>query len=531
MRRCIKGKILIGLLLLFCFVFLAACGGKSNEAELNRPAQTEAQRDTKDEKGHQSGSSGVKALEDVNRIPSDGVITKEQFATVAGENREIKFIGETEDGISYTWTYNASQIQNPEDQNLKITFDSEDLDDIKKEANNANDALKMTMHGKGLICPPTLTVEIPEAWQSDTGMLLKEQNSKLAKMSDVTIKSEPAADNSTEASDKSTHTTEAGSGAGTNGTNDAGSSSEASTGQTADTSEAKAGQTTDSKSLTEPAEGATTLIMTVLSLEGDSYIVGGITDVDKLAAINQQAQAVASANANPDSSGNTASSDTGNTASSGSDYTSTPNSGNAGNSGSQPAADVPADISNSGSGDTGSGGSDSGSGSGSGGSGDIANNDTGNGGNGSSDSSGSGSSGGDSGSTCTLSISCSTILNNKKNLTKGKEEFVPSDGWILKPTTVSFSSGESVHDVLQRVCKEKGIHMESAYTPAYDSAYVEGINQLYEFDCGELSGWMYNVNGWFPNYGCSKYIVSNGDTINWVYTCDLGKDVGDNSMY
>lgn len=97
--------------------------------------------------------------------------------------------------------------------------------------------------------------------------------------------------------------------------------------------------------------------------------------------------------------------------------------------------------------------------------------------------------------------------------------------------TVSFSSGESVHDVLQRVCKDKGIHTESQYTPAYDSAYVEGINQLYEFDCGELSGWMYNVNGWFPNYGCSKYTVSNGDTINWVYTCDLGKDVGDNSMY
>ena len=117
------------------------------------------------------------------------------------------------------------------------------------------------------------------------------------------------------------------------------------------------------------------------------------------------------------------------------------------------------------------------------------------------------------------------------NLTAGKEEFVPSDGWILKSTKVSFSEGESVHDVLQRVCKDKGIHMESSFTPAYDSAYVEGINQLYEFDCGELSGWMYNVNGWFPNYGCSKYTLSDGDVINWVYTCDLGKDVGDNSMY
>ncbi|MBQ6393402.1 MAG: DUF4430 domain-containing protein, partial [Eubacterium sp.] len=132
---------------------------------------------------------------------------------------------------------------------------------------------------------------------------------------------------------------------------------------------------------------------------------------------------------------------------------------------------------------------------------------------------------------CTISINCSTILNNMDNLTAGKEEFVPSDGWILKSTKVSFSDGESVHDVLQRVCKDKGIHMESSFTPAYNSAYVEGINQLYEFDCGELSGWMYNVNGWFPNYGCSKYVLSDGDVISWVYTCDLGKDVGDNSMY
>jgi hypothetical protein len=133
--------------------------------------------------------------------------------------------------------------------------------------------------------------------------------------------------------------------------------------------------------------------------------------------------------------------------------------------------------------------------------------------------------------TCTLSISCSTILNNMQNLTAGKSGFVPSDGWILTPTETTFTNGETVHDVLKRVCQQRGIHMESSFTPAYNSAYVEGINQLYEFDCGELSGWMYNVNGWFPNYGCSQYTLKNGDVINWVYTCDLGKDVGDNSMW
>ena len=63
-------------------------------------------------------------------------------------------------------------------------------------------------------------------------------------------------------------------------------------------------------------------------------------------------------------------------------------------------------------------------------------------------------------------------------------------------------------------------------TPVYNSAYIEGISNLYEFDCGERSGWMYKVNGWFPNYGCSRYELKNGDKIEWVYTCDLGRDVG-----
>ena len=37
---------------------------------------------------------------------------------------------------------------------------------------------------------------------------------------------------------------------------------------------------------------------------------------------------------------------------------------------------------------------------------------------------------------------------------------------------------------------------------------------------------MFRVNDWFPNYGCSRYVLKDGDTVEWVYTCDLGKDVG-----
>lgn len=128
---------------------------------------------------------------------------------------------------------------------------------------------------------------------------------------------------------------------------------------------------------------------------------------------------------------------------------------------------------------------------------------------------------------CVFSISCATILDNIALLDEAKHELVPSDGWILEPVTVTFYEGESVFNVLQREMKQRGIHMEFRSTPVYNSVFIEGLNNLYEFDVGELSGWMYQVNGWFPNYGCSRYQLQDGDVIAWVYTCDLGSDVGD----
>lgn len=130
------------------------------------------------------------------------------------------------------------------------------------------------------------------------------------------------------------------------------------------------------------------------------------------------------------------------------------------------------------------------------------------------------------GGVCTLSISCAALLDNMERLNPEKTELVPEDGWILPPEQVEFQAGESVFDLLQRICRERKIHLEFQFTPIYNSAYIEGLHNLYEFDCGELSGWMYSVNDWFPNYGCSRYQLHDGDTVCWVYTCDLGADVG-----
>ena len=133
--------------------------------------------------------------------------------------------------------------------------------------------------------------------------------------------------------------------------------------------------------------------------------------------------------------------------------------------------------------------------------------------------------------TCTLTITCKTILDNMDDLDPEKIELVPEDGVILTEKTVTFYEGENVFQLLRREAKANKIHMEFEETPIYNSAYIEGIHNLYEFDCGELSGWMYSVNGWYPNYGCSRYQLKEGDQVEWIYTCDLGRDIGGRNVF
>lgn len=101
---------------------------------------------------------------------------------------------------------------------------------------------------------------------------------------------------------------------------------------------------------------------------------------------------------------------------------------------------------------------------------------------------------------------------------------LPSNGVILGTTKVDIKDGENVFDVLTKVVRQHNIQME--YTGAGSAIYIQGIDNLYEFDCGKYSGWMYEVNGVYPNYGVGAYKLKDGDKIVFNYTCDLGKDLG-----
>lgn len=125
-----------------------------------------------------------------------------------------------------------------------------------------------------------------------------------------------------------------------------------------------------------------------------------------------------------------------------------------------------------------------------------------------------------------ISINCSSVYDNWDMLDDNVKNsgFLPKNGIILDKAEYVLREGDTVFDILSRAVRYNKIQMEyqGADMNIYNSVYVQGINYLYEFDCGELSGWIYTVNGECPKYGCSSYVLKDGDVIEWIYTCELG---------
>lgn len=120
---------------------------------------------------------------------------------------------------------------------------------------------------------------------------------------------------------------------------------------------------------------------------------------------------------------------------------------------------------------------------------------------------------------CTLEIRCDALSNDLSKLVDPSQAvYIPADGIILHKTEVEFEEGENIYHLLLRICREKSVSVSASYTEEYKSMYVRGINNIFEFDAGESSGWLYNVNGIYPRIGSSLYPVKKGDTILWEYT-------------
>ena len=117
-----------------------------------------------------------------------------------------------------------------------------------------------------------------------------------------------------------------------------------------------------------------------------------------------------------------------------------------------------------------------------------------------------------------LTIRCDTVAG------RADDGSTPADGTILPRTQIAFAEGDSVYDVLTYAVRQFGIQMEHQGS-SEALAYINGINYLYEFDYGDLSGWIYSVNGVQESVGCGSCLVHEGDEIAWEYTLNLGEDL------
>ncbi len=115
---------------------------------------------------------------------------------------------------------------------------------------------------------------------------------------------------------------------------------------------------------------------------------------------------------------------------------------------------------------------------------------------------------------CDLAIYCNTVA--------GKKDFIPENGLILERSTITVGKGMTALDQLAIAARTYKIQLD------LKSDYVAGIGYIYEKDFGDVSGWMYRVNGEYASVNAVNYVLNDGDFVEWLYTVDLGNDIGNN---
>ena len=123
----------------------------------------------------------------------------------------------------------------------------------------------------------------------------------------------------------------------------------------------------------------------------------------------------------------------------------------------------------------------------------------------------------------TVSIRCDTLTAEEIKADPALTGLVPLDGILLSPTVYALREGDTAFSLLQRATASERIQME--YLGSGMTVYVQGIGYLYELAYGELSGWMFCVNGSFPQSGAASYRPSDGDRLEWIYSRALGRDI------
>ncbi|MDP4171865.1 MAG: DUF4430 domain-containing protein [Bacillota bacterium] len=91
-----------------------------------------------------------------------------------------------------------------------------------------------------------------------------------------------------------------------------------------------------------------------------------------------------------------------------------------------------------------------------------------------------------------------------------------NQGIIMKKTNVIFKKGDTILKVLLQATEKR--HIQVDYSGSGAMAYVNGIDNIYEFDYGAKSGWVCKQNGKSLTKSVDAILVKDGDQIEFYYT-------------
>ncbi|MDO5332005.1 MAG: DUF4430 domain-containing protein, partial [Bacillota bacterium] len=151
-------------------------------------------------------------------------------------------------------------------------------------------------------------------------------------------------------------------------------------------------------------------------------------------------------------------------------------------------------------------------------------------------------------------------LNGPENITVyfAADAFILGNSmtdFIISPLKITVANGTTASQLIEKIFKDRGI--ETRHSGSGSDYYLQSIKYsvsdvklsglptclknanviksigshesgwLGEFDYSDWSGWMYSVNGVYPNVGLGEYTLSDGDVVRLTFTLyGYGTDIG-----
>lgn len=120
-----------------------------------------------------------------------------------------------------------------------------------------------------------------------------------------------------------------------------------------------------------------------------------------------------------------------------------------------------------------------------------------------------------------IQIRCDRVAEEpEKLIDPALIEYIPEDGVAMARLKFIATEGDSVLDVLEKICKNKRIEVKKT-----QDGLIDTIGYIKNGDCGEGSCWIYTVDGKLMSDNPADCKVKGGEDIVWTFTLNGGHDI------